>query len=417
MVTGLLTKLDRPLIRARGRFDPNLLLDLPFVPSASILPFRGTATTFSRSSAASCLDGIGFLRQIGADVPCFDHDPADNFAPLGLRAEGQSTNEIRNNTMVGAVAATDTYPDNWTFTGHADFTVDLTEVGTEDGFSFIELEVDGTASGGTRFLTVHFEGTQQIAQVQNDVVTQSLFLKEIGGSRTGTVRLQLDEKKSDGGNNGTTGLQNATPTASIVRYVLTGTVLGAATAFLRPTFVFRAGDGQSFTNYRIRLYLPQCEEQAFATSVIETLGSAAVTRNADVPGGTVPITGEGAVVMNARAAAGADGLQVLLEIDESLLNYIDIMRLSDRTVRARIRGNSGSTISAVSVGTWSDERRRDGRVFLAGYSKQDPNFVRSGDPRRGRVGGQLFRNRRSSADRSSGERGTIRRNDQGYESV
>ena len=162
-MTGLLTKLDRPLIRARGRFDPNLILDLPFVPSASIQPFRGTATTFSRSSVATCLDSIGFLRQIGADVPCFDHDRADNFAPLGIRIEGQSINEIRNNTMAGANPTTDILPTHWDVAAGFSGIMDITDAGTENGVAFIELRFNGTPSADAN---IRFEDQTQVPKVE-----------------------------------------------------------------------------------------------------------------------------------------------------------------------------------------------------------------------------------------------------------
>jgi len=81
----------------RNSIRPSLVLD--FARSQTVDP----RITFTRASSATYFNSLGVLSTATNNVPRIDYDPVTG-ACLGLLIEQASTNLIRNNTMVGAVA-------------------------------------------------------------------------------------------------------------------------------------------------------------------------------------------------------------------------------------------------------------------------------------------------------------------------
>ncbi len=360
-MTGLLTKVDRPLMRAQGRFDPNLRLDLPFVPSASIYPFRGTATAFSRSSDAYCFDSLGTLRQAVADVPCFDHEVADNYAPLGVWIQAQSANEIRNNTMQGAVASTDTLPDHWSLSGFGP-SLSVEDVGTEAGLAFIDVRFSGTANGSARAIWLEDAGV--IAAALGETWSFSTYTKLVAGDFTNVnaAGFRISEWDAVGPNEvaWTGAYDNAFAAlgGSVERIAGRKTLADASVASLRASYLFQWAPSGA-VDFTLRLYLPQLEQAAWPTSPIKTSGTA-TTRNADVLTSTHAMPTEGTLVLEAKAPDGQSGGDtVVFRADDGTdTNSISLMRAAagggnDRKARGHIRGNGG-TVHTLDGAIWND---------------------------------------------------------------
>ncbi len=354
-MTGLLTKLDRPLQRARGRYDPDVLLDLPFVPAASIHPFRGTATTFARASVDHCFDSLGVLREVAVDVPCFAHDLAAG-TPLGVRIEDQATNGIRNNTMAGASAATDSLPTNWVLVSGAWSSImDVTNVGVEAGLDFIELRFNGDPGGVTTDLEI--ESPNIIAAANGQTWTGSVFLKLTGGDLTNVDNIVVRLEERDGSGNFLAGDGSAAlPTADLRRLRHTRLLNNASTAFVQPQLRFQHTSGS--VDFTMRIYLPQCEQGRYPTAPIKTSGSAATRSRAQLSGTLPDVGGEGALKLVAVAPDGVDAAEdkIVARLDDGTAstNLIAVTRRTDRTVRLEIEGSNGGPKTATTIGTWAD---------------------------------------------------------------
>jgi len=308
--------------------------------------------TPSRSSIAQSFDRLAVLQQADSDVARFDHTLAN--VSLGYRGEGQSTNEFSNNTMVGAVAATDTLPDNWSFAGFGGgVALDITEVGTENGLDFIEFEIDGTNSGGTIFPVMNWESAGNIAALTTEVWTVSFFWKKISGSLVGTVDIvyAVDEYDSGPSNLGRTDTQIITSTldgtdGELFKYSNTTTLnKGANTAFIHPFLFFAFDNGEGASNFRWRMYLPQCEEQPHSSTSIKTLGSSAVTRNADSLSGTLAMPAGSTVIIKYRTPLLTSAAAVILfQWDDGTEdNRFTIRQNSDGTIHCVVQSAAGET--------------------------------------------------------------------------
>jgi hypothetical protein len=199
-----------------------------------------------------------------------------------ILVEPQSRNEIRNNTMVGAVVGnTGTLPTNWT-QSLIGLTREVVGLGVENGVEYVDLRLSGTAGGaGTALQRILFEPTTQIVAATGQTWTLSSYVKVVSQPQPPTFfRLLMFELTSIGGFVAA-GFQNITPTTTLQRFSYTRTLSGGATvARVQPILEFVTTTGQSY-DFTVRIGMPQMEQQAFQTSVIPT-STVAVTRNADV---------------------------------------------------------------------------------------------------------------------------------------
>lgn len=213
--------------------------------------------------------------------PRFDYNPT-TLAPLGLLIEEQRTNGVRNNTMVGAVAGTPgTQPNNWGgFAGTlAGMNFSIAAVGTETGIPYIDVRVQGTATGINRGA---FDSNLFFAASSGEVFTSSAYFRLIAGSLAdATLTAEVRYFNSSGTAVATTG-QVFTPTNAALasqRSTVTATAV-ATTAFVYTSLRFGTVSGSTY-DFTLRIGAPQLELGAFPTSVIPT-ATAAVTRSADV---------------------------------------------------------------------------------------------------------------------------------------
>lgn len=118
-------------------------LNLNFAQSKILDP----RITFTRTSTATYVDEDGFIKTADSDVARFDHDPVTGES-LGLLIEELRTNDIRNNTMQGAVVGTPgTPPTYWSLgTTSGGITREIVGVGIEDGISYVDIRWSGTVT-------------------------------------------------------------------------------------------------------------------------------------------------------------------------------------------------------------------------------------------------------------------------------
>jgi hypothetical protein len=213
-------------------------------------------------------------------APRFDHNPTTGES-LGLLVEEARTNSIRNNTGVGAVAGTPgTLPTNWSVAVASDLTTNVIGTGISAGVSYIDLQIVGT-SNSTSYIFA-FESNSQIAALQNQNWTESLWISHVAGSFANISATSLNIRQSNilGSQVAATVVTFSQPTSTLARVSGTATFSEVTTAFVTPGFRLTIANGAAI-DITLRIGLPQLEQGAFATSVIPT-STTAVTRSADV---------------------------------------------------------------------------------------------------------------------------------------
>lgn len=256
---------------------PKLVLDFT---TASL----DSRVTFSRAlNTATCVNSSGDVVTSNADLPRFDYDPI-TLVCKGLLIEESRTNSIKNNTMAGAVSGTPgTIPTYWSYITPGGGLVRTLGTGVENGISYIDITVSGTATQ-TNAIAIGIENGNAISASTGQTWTNSVYCKLVSGSLSGiTTNLNIIENTSSGGYVTAGGVSISPTSASLItqRFSYTKTLSGGATVgAVQPTMQFNCAIGAS-VNFTIRIGLPQLEQGAFATSVIKTT-TAAATRNADV---------------------------------------------------------------------------------------------------------------------------------------
>lgn len=207
----------------------------------------------------------------------------------GFLTEPVGTNEIRNNTMQGGVSGNPgTDPTHWETDGpESGFQQELS-FGVEDGIEYMDLRIFGTTTASGKYF-VHFEGTQQIAALQSEVLTNAFYSKLAAGTLTGIsdCEVRMIEKTSGGASSGSAGSFAISPDSVLKRVSGVYTMADAAAAFVQPGFRFSYANATA-VDVTLRIGLPQVEENDHVTSLIKTT-TAAVTRVADTASISLPI--------------------------------------------------------------------------------------------------------------------------------
>jgi hypothetical protein len=238
----------------------------------SLISSAGDATV-TRASVKNVLNQSGVLEQIANDVTPSSFK-GDRFGAL---VEPSATNQIRNNTMVGAVVGTPgTLPTNWGVINLRGLSTNIVGFGISGGIEYIDIRYSGTANAND-VAQIRFETTTQISASNGQTWTQSAFLNGISGN-VPQIGFQITYRDSGGAQIGTPNtLFDITGTQA--RYEFTNTINNASTAFVQPYITARVFNGVAY-DFTIRIGLPQMELGSVATSPIKTT-TASVTRSAD----------------------------------------------------------------------------------------------------------------------------------------
>jgi hypothetical protein len=189
-----------------------------------------------------------------------------------LLLEPQRTNSIRNSTMAGASTSPSTLPTNWVRQNTSGLTQSVAGVGTENGVNYIDINLQGTATGANDAYS--FDQTISGSVGQN--WTNSWYLKLVS-SAPNAVRLAVQEFNGGAFLNVVT--QDITPTTTLTRYSQTKTLSDATVTNVRAMIYANFVIGQTY-NTTIRIAQPQMELGAYATTPIPTT-TASATRIAD----------------------------------------------------------------------------------------------------------------------------------------
>jgi hypothetical protein len=254
---------------------PSLILD--FQKSEVVDP----RITFTRTSSATRFNQYGVLEIVANNVPRIDFSPTTLLCN-GLLAEEQRTNSIRNNTMVGAAAGTPgTLPTNWQKGEASSLAFNVVGTGTENGITYIDVRLSGTASATTSS-SVQFEQNSQISASVSQTWALTSYAKISAGSTSGLSQIQFGWEERAGSflasNQSAITPQNGGNLAA-GRVTHVGVNANASTTFIKPYILFTPNNGAAI-DITLRIGMPQLEQGAFATSVIPTT-NAAVIRSID----------------------------------------------------------------------------------------------------------------------------------------
>jgi hypothetical protein len=249
------------------------------------------------------------------------------------------TNQIRNNTMQGAVAPS-TLPTNWGGNSIG-LTRTVVGVGTENGVSYIDVRFNGTTT--SRFGSVTFEPVNGVAASASQAWTNSSYIKLVGGSFANVPNVGLALYYFDSGSVFlNSSASTLSPSGTLIRYSLTGTTV-ASTAFVQPAFYFNganaSGDAVDFT---IRIGWPQLVQGAVAGDPVPTYGTAIPVQYV-APDGSVTAD---KLVEN---AANAQHLCQQLFVPVSGTKYTTVWRIKAAERSFAVFGFSGGGLGADCV--------------------------------------------------------------------
>lgn len=213
------------------------------------------------------------------NVPRIDYsNPDGTLSTTGkLLMEPQRTNSIRNSSMNGAVAGSPgTLPTNWTSLNSGGLTRSVVAVGTENGLPYVDIRINGTATGIVNSFSS--ETPSGISALSNQVWANSVYIKVIAQPNP-PVSYILQSLYANSGAYVNESNTTYSPTATLRRFTATHTAPASTITNIYQGFAFNLTIGQTY-DFTIRIAAPQMELGAYATTWIPTT-TAAVTRNAD----------------------------------------------------------------------------------------------------------------------------------------
>lgn len=245
--------------------------------------YTGTITTSSlpsgwsvarSSSTGTYFDSGGTLTVASANAGRITY-PGGSLQ--GLLLEPASTNTLRNNNAVGA-SSPSTLPTNWSKSGGAGLTLTVVSTGAVNGMKYVELRLNGTATGTSTSIRMDFLTVTAAANGQT--WTMSCYAQVSAGSTANISNFQLDNIIYNSGGSVVGDLTtNFMPTTTMARYVGTGTISWSTANTIRPSLNILYSNG-AVIDVTVKLAVPQNEMLGSASSVINTT-NAAVTRTAE----------------------------------------------------------------------------------------------------------------------------------------
>jgi hypothetical protein len=259
------------------------------VKAGTLYSIIGPDLDVTRGTVKNRVNRAGVLSEVASGVPATTYAGG---ALRGTTVEPSSRNEIRNNTMqgavVGVVGSGGAYPTHWTEALSTGGIISREIIGTgpENGIDYLDLRIFGTATAnGSVFLGL--DSATQIVASSGQAWAYSIYAKTITGTPS-TLTLNYRWGLSGGGFVASS-IDAITLSPQLSPFSLIRTA-PATTERVQPRFEIVLINGASY-DFTIRIGLPQIELGSVATSVIKTTGSAQ-TRNADV----ITKTGLGSVL-------------------------------------------------------------------------------------------------------------------------
>ena len=239
------------------------------------LPANGNGDlTWSRNSVANRTQSNGSIGSVAANVPRLSYMYGSCPA---LLLEPQRTNSIRNSSMVGAVAGSPgTLPTNWTSITSG-LTFSVVGVGTENGLPYVDVRLNGTATGTGASL--RFDANTQIVASNGQTWASSFWIKSISSTSPPLNYANTAIESTAAGGFVASNSQVLTITSTLTRNTFIRTIASATTERIINGIFFSLTNGASY-DFTIRIAAPQMELGAFATTWINTTNAAA-TRLAD----------------------------------------------------------------------------------------------------------------------------------------
>lgn len=242
--------------------------------NASVFP-SALKPTFTRASVATYVDPNGNLQTAVANELRFELVNGRWYVII----EPGATNQVRNNTMAGAVVGTPgALPTGWGINTRG-LDRQVVAIGQENGVDYIDIRLFGTANSSLP-IDVDFVTAVSAPALAGQTWTAGYYSKLIAApTPPNEYRVKISERTAAGAY-----IREFnsvfTMTSTLTRRNLTATLIDANTAFVASAFHAGVTNGASY-DFTIRIGLPQMELGAVATSVIKTSGTA-LTRAADV---------------------------------------------------------------------------------------------------------------------------------------
>ena len=321
--------------------------------------------TVDRASKKYVLGADGYLKEYANDEPAIEFNPDGSYK--GVLIEPSATNEIRNNTMVGAVAGTPgTLPTNW---GEdlGGLTREVVATGTEIGINYVDIRLHGTAT--STVASIRPESTTQIVASNGQVWTSSTWIKKIDETNAPSDYLFGIYERTNVGGFVSSGQTTITPSSTLTRYSFTRTLSGGGTvARTQPFIAFTLVNNNSY-DFTIRIGLPQMETGAIATSAILTSGSAD-TRLGD----SITLTSASSLIGQTEGFG-----YIEVDMQDAGINR-GLFSLSDGTNNNRIALQVGSanTIETRVVASGSTQGATTGQSVTVGVQKWGYRYSSSG---------------------------------------
>lgn len=251
-------------------------LDIDFTTSTLLM----NGVSKSLSSAITCARAsTGIAQRRDGTLVSFPSNTL-RITDKGILVELGTTNQCRNNTMVGASAGV--APTNWSVASGSGLTATVLGVGVENGYNYLQVRLSGTAVGTV--IRWSLEANNVVAAAVGQVWTHSIYISEDPTSaQVGTNLIpQVEVREFNAGVGLIQDATNATPTIGnlwLQRFSHTRTLTDATTTHVNNNIRWDFTNGVTYDR-TFRIGLPQLESGVMATSPILT-STVAVTRNTD----------------------------------------------------------------------------------------------------------------------------------------
>lgn len=370
--TGLASRLEglgllnaSSLVNSCNAGKESVLYNLVPTPVQSLDRF-----TVARAGTKWVLGANGLLTEVQANFPAFEYNADGTYR--GLLVEPAGTNQIRNNTMVGAVAGSPgTLPNNW-FTTLNGLSQEIVGVGTEIGIGYIDIRFVGTATGTS--VAISLESSTQIVASVGQVWTPSAWIKIVSAPTPPTAYGIGTREGTAAGAFLASGATAYTPTTTLTRYSGTRTLPNASTERVRPDLNFTVVNGNSY-DFTIRIGWPQMELGSVATSPILTTGSTAnrVADNVTLTGASSLIGQPAGTLSLEYESCDTPATSWPMAISTDGTNRILFIRNSNKTISAYVETGGAVQASISTAGMPSGVQR----IAIA-YNTNDVAFYNAG---------------------------------------